>query len=58
MFQVGVIFRDPEKRKGLLPRPVYSAQQLIDWENKIREELGLWDRRMKDDELQRELKWE
>ena len=58
MFQVGVIFCDPEKRKGLLPRPVYSAQQLIDWENKIREERGLWDGRMREDELQRELKWE
>ena len=39
--QVGGIFRDAKKREGLLPRPLYSAQQLIDWENVLREEKGM-----------------
>ena len=49
MFKVGVSFCDPEKRKGLLPRPVYSAQQLIEWEKKLREERGIWYGRMRED---------
>ena len=29
------VFRDTKKREGLLPRPLYSTQKLIDWENKL-----------------------
>ena len=34
--------RDPKKREGLLPKPLYPAQQLIDWEWRLRDEYGAW----------------
>ena len=43
--------RDREKREGLLPRPLFSSQQLINWERCLREEKGLLEERKREEEI-------
>ena len=50
--------RDWKKREGLLPKPLYTAQQLIDWEWRLRDEYGVWVDKKREEGMKLDRKWE
>ena len=50
--------RDPKKREDLLPKPLYTAQQLIDWEWRLRDEYGVWVNKKREEGMKLDRKWE